>query len=284
MPDTSPTSRSPVAPEGLAARIDALWVYPIKACAAVEMDEIQIDSHGLIAGDREWVVVDEHGHVTWQGVHPTLSQVQPAWIDGQWWAGLRGTEARALDPQGRDGIVHLWNDRAKAMEVFPATDAGDGVAELLLRATGAPLRLARLGQEGRNRSGVNPLHLVHAASIDELNQHLLARGLPCAEVLRFRPNLLISGVDASCLPFIEDHAAALRSAGWRMPITTPCERCVVPGIHPVTGEQSPELTAVVAELSAGRRPGVPSCFGVYGAPTPGSRLRRGEHVWIELAF
>jgi uncharacterized protein YcbX len=67
-----------------AARITALFVYPIKSCAGILVDTMRFDECGPI-DDRRWMVVDTHGVFLTQRELPRLCWVRPARIDG----GLR---------------------------------------------------------------------------------------------------------------------------------------------------------------------------------------------------
>lgn len=268
----------------LAARIDALFLYPIKACGAMEVGELSIDGAGLIEGDREWAVIDAKDEVTWQGAHPRLARIQPMKAAGMFQVSAPNEAPLELPPTGPARTVKMWNDSVKEMEAFTAFDAGDAAATLLQRVTGAPLRLVRFGPQALTRRGVNPLHLVSTASLDELNAHLALTSQVRAEAHRFRPNLVLGHLDEPLLPFIEEQLIQVHGNGWRMPVTAPCIRCVVPGVHPLTGEVSETLPAEVAAVSAQRLPGGPSCFGVYAAPTPLSRIGAGQQVGLELSF
>src|SRR3954468_13926619 len=53
------------------------WVYPVKSCGAMPVDELVFDRWGGAEGDRRWAVVDTSGSVTWQGAHPRLALVRP---------------------------------------------------------------------------------------------------------------------------------------------------------------------------------------------------------------
>ena len=69
----------------LACVATALYIHPIKACAALAVDELLLDASGRAFGDREWAVIDAQDAVTWQGSHPRLALVRPC-LEG---AGLR---------------------------------------------------------------------------------------------------------------------------------------------------------------------------------------------------
>ncbi|WP_374565079.1 MOSC domain-containing protein [Ideonella sp.] len=274
-------------PDHLEARVDALFIYPVKACGALRVERLDIAPSGLIAGDREWAVVDEKGEVTWQGAHPRLALVRPT-LDGGVLRLTAPGEAVVLAAAERPRPVQMWNDSVKMMETFAAFDAGDAAAALLQQTTGAPLRLVRFGPEALARRGIYPLHLLNAASLGELNAHLAGQGLAEAEALRFRPNLLLGAAAEPLLPFIEEQVTRLHGGEgerrWQMPVSAPCIRCVVPGVSPVSGEVNGALPPAVAQLSGQRFPGSPSIFGVYAAPTPGTQIRLGERLWLELAF
>jgi uncharacterized protein len=272
----------------LEARVDALFIYPIKACGATRVTHLDIGATGLIAGDREWAVVDEKGEVTWQGAHPRLALVRPTLDGGVPQLTAPGEAVAEVASAAEPRAVQMWNDSVKVMETFTAFDAGDMAAALLQRATGAPLRLVRLGPQALARRGTNPLHLFSMASLDELNAHLAGEGLAEAEALRFRPNLLLGATTEPLLPFIEEQVTQIHGGeggrAWQMPVSAPCIRCVVPGVSPQSGEMNADLPPAVAQLSGQRFPGGPSIFGVYASPTPGTRICVGDRLWLELSF
>lgn len=272
----------------LEARVDALFIYPIKACGAMRVTQLDITAAGLIAGDREWAVIDDKGEVTWQGAHPRLALVRPA-LDG---GVLRLTAPGETDVEvaSAEGpcTVRMWNDSVKEMETFAAFDAGDAAAALMQQVTGAPLRLVRFGAQALARRGINPLHLVSLPSVDELNAHLAGEGIAEAEALRFRPNLVLGATAEPLLPFIEEQVTQVHGGegehSWQMPVSAPCIRCVVPGVSPSSGEVNEALPPAVAQLSGQRFPGEPSIFGVYAMPAPGTQIRAGDRLWLELNF
>ena len=61
------------------ARVDALWMYPIKGCRGFSMPAATLAPTGLEhdgIGDREWVVVDDQGEFLSQRELPKMSQIQ----------------------------------------------------------------------------------------------------------------------------------------------------------------------------------------------------------------
>jgi uncharacterized protein YcbX len=275
---------SSIADFDLACAATALYVYPIKACAAMPVDEIELDARGGAVGDRGWAIVDAEGAVTWQGTHPRLALVHPR-LAG---AGLRlhahGVGDIDTPAELSPRRVRIWNDLGARHDEFDAADAGDAVAAWLERAVGAPLRLVRLGESALAREGTNALHLVFAPSVAAVDAQRAADGLPPADPLRYRPNIVLSG---ALDEFVEESVASLAwdGAAGRTPleITAPCVRCVVPNVDPASAQVDETVGDALARLSLQRRPGA-TVFGVYARGAAGARLRVGNTAWLELAF
>ncbi len=247
------------------ARVASLFIFPVKACAGLAVNRLVFTEAGFIEGDREWAITDAAGQPTWQGEHPRLALVQPA-FDGLSLL-LQAPDAALLRvPRGEAG-----------------PDAGPAASAFLRAVTGADLRLVRLDEAAFARSSVNPVHLLSRASLDELNQALRSRGLAAAEVQRFRPNIVLDG--EGFVPFLEEQITRLRwGDGGELQATQPCVRCIVPNVDPRTGAAGAEPGPTVAELSARRRPGQPSILGIYARPARAAVLTQGAAVQLELAL
>jgi uncharacterized protein len=247
------------------AHVASLFVFPVKACAGLAVDRLVFTDAGRVEGDREWAITSAAGQVTWQGEHPLLALVRPA-FDGT---------ALVLQAPGA-AMLHVPRGQA-------GQDAGPVASAFLRAVTGADLRLVRLDEAALARSIVNPVHLLSQASLDELNQTLRSRGLAVAEMQRFRPNIVLEG-DA-LVPFLEEHLAQLTwGERGELRATSPCVRCIVPNVNPATGEVNVEPAPTVAELSAQRRPGTPSALGIYASPTRAAVLTQGATVQLELSL
>jgi len=267
------------------ARVASLFVFPVKACAGLAVDRLVFTNAGRVEGDREWAITSAAGQVTWQGDHPLLALVQPA-FEGPALV-LRAPDVAALrlplDGAGQAVEISIWNDVDKRNEAFAATDAGVEARAFLRAVTGADLRLVHLSEAARARGSVNPVHLLSQASLDELNQTLQSRGLPAAETQRFRPNLVLVG--EGLVPFLEEHLTRLTwGESGELRATSPCVRCIVPNVNPATGAVDAEPAPTVAELSAQRRPGAPSTLGLYARPTRAAVLAQGAMVRLELSL
>ena len=282
---------SSIADFNLACTATALFVYPVKACAAMAVDELALDERGAAVGDRGWAIVDAEGAVTWQGAHPRLALVRPRAQGATLLLESDGIDAIAAPDAARLAPcrVRIWNDATARHDTFDAADAGDAVAAWLARVCGAPLRLVKLGAQARARDGVNALHLVFAASAAAVDAALASAGLPGADPRRYRPNIVLAvpaGSDG--IEFIEESLAALEwqhgATATRLQITAPCVRCVVPNVDPASARVDDAVLDTLARLSQQRRPGGATVFGVYARGPAGARLRVGDTARMELAF
>lgn len=267
-----------------------LYRYPIKACGPERVDFLEFDADGLLRGDREWVVTDEHASVVWQGSHPRLALIRPMLRNGT--LTLLNDGGEQLDVEATDGCgsdsVRIWNDAAKCQEIHEGWDAGDTAARFLQRTAGPDLRLVRLGRKALQRSGLNPVHLAAEDSVIEFLATLAPAQRHLGNALRFRPNVLVQGLGGSLVPFLEDQFTRLE---WSSPeyrggleVTGRCVRCIVPNVDPVTGLMDGNVLDAVSKMSAQRYPAQPTYFGVYARPVGPGVLSRGDVMTGTIAF
>jgi uncharacterized protein len=269
----------------LSIRLAGLWIYPVKACGGMALESAQVGPAGL-SGDREWVVVNAAGELTWQGAVARLALVRPELTADSLVLHAPNRGALELPRHGRctPCRVKAWNEQRRDFDVLDGHDAGAEAAQWLSDLAGEPLRLVRLGEAAHRRPSLNPLHLLSLASLDALNARLANAGHRAVGIERFRPNLLIS-TDARLPEFCEDQLAALRFPG---PITLqavgPCVRCVVPNVDPADASVGEQPLAEVTAISAQRRPGGPVAFGAYLRTTTSGLLHVGMEGAAELDF
>ena len=278
----------------LLAVVDALYIYPVKACAGVRVPWLEFSPQGLIEGDREWVVVNADAEVVWQGSHPRLALVQPRLAPGL--LHLDGPAGHALTlpdpPTGPACQIKIWDGTLQRNQVFDGTDAGDVASKWLQQATGADLRLVRLSGADWARATVNHCHIASASSLAELNAVQAQQGTVAAEMQRFRPNIVIASAPSSAStldPFVEEYCTHLRwqDAGRLAQMAVqaePCIRCIVPNVDPRTATVSDQPLATVSRLSAERHPGKPVYFGIYANAQQAATLHEGTQLELELNF
>jgi len=219
-------------------QIASLHYYPVKSCAGVDVDCVQLTSAG-IAMDRAWMVVTPSGRFLTQRELPRLALIRPTIVEGVLMLAVPGLSVLRVPPglEGSRVPVAIWKDTC------PGIDAGDEAAAWLQQCLERECRLVRFdpahrrlssmewtgGLEAENRfSDGYPLLVIGRASFDDLNARL-ARALP---MNRFRPNIVIEGLG----PYDEDRVDELFDDDVRLKIVKPCTRCTITTTEQSTGE------------------------------------------------
>lgn len=278
--------------------ISQLVIYPIKSCAGMSVDQATLTTAGLVhqgVGDREWMVVDPGGQFLTQRDYPCMALIAPQLHDGLVRVAFPGMAPLPLERR------HQIEDEARMVAVWDdhviATDCGDNAAAWLTQAVGTPCRLVRfrenvvrststkwtggVASETRFADGY-PLLAVGDASLADLNARLVAAGRAAVPMNRFRPNLVIDGIDA----FEEDYTAAFNIGAAVVAPVKPCSRCPIPSIDQETGVPGPDLLDILSRYRANARMDGAVCFGMNcivmaGA---GTELHVGQELDADLAF
>lgn len=249
----------PTAPD-IQGHIARLFIYPIKSCAGVELTDALLTETGFDL-DRSWMVVKDGGMFVTQRDVPRMALIRPQ-IKGDAVIlrapGMLALHLRA-DVVETVAQARIWND------VVACYDMGDTAAQWFSdflapqRADGAPPRPYRLvrfdpeqrrlsnltwtgGVEAQNQfSDAYPLLVTSTASLDGLNRRLQARGLAPVTMERFRPNIVLGGIDEHD----EDRVEALHITTDDGPVTLrpvkPCARCPIPNIDPQTATSTTDV-------------------------------------------
>ena len=277
-------------------KLSALAVYPIKSCAGVALQQAQVVETGLDF-DRAWMVVDPHGEMLTQRELPRLALVQPQFRHSELLLrapGMLGLHLQ-LDTVETATRVRVWDDVVKAY------DMGALAAQWFSDFLGTPARLVRFDPEQQRLSEAAwtgsvqaensfsdgfPLLVVNQASLDDLNARLAAKGLAAATLQRFRPNLVLSGLQ----PFDEDHIDELDidtdEGQVRLRLVKPCVRCDIPNVDPGSAQKSSEPGATLAGYRADARLHGGITFGVNAIIVGGQgfSLRSGHSVAARWLF
>jgi uncharacterized protein len=271
------------------ARLARLFVYPVKSCGGVELTEAVLTRAGLDL-DRAWMVVDAEGEFVTQREFPRMALVRPQLKHHDVVLRAPGMLALhlAIDAVEAPMRVRVWDDEV------PAYDMGDVAAQWFSDFLGAKLRLVRFDPEHQRLSSLKwtggveapnlfsdgfPLLAVGQASLDALNARLAAGGHPPVGMERFRPNLVIDGLQAHD----EDRLAWLRVAA-EAPVllkpVKPCARCPIPDIDPATGETGHAVGDALQAYRQDARLGGATTFGMNLIVLEGDEqvLRVGQAV------
>ncbi|HEX8954940.1 MAG TPA: MOSC N-terminal beta barrel domain-containing protein [Burkholderiaceae bacterium] len=280
--------------------LSALTLYPIKSCAGIALTQAEVTAYGLSYGgvrDREWMVVDANGNLLTQRELPGMALIVPRIADDAVDLSAPGLPLLRL-PIDTAPLAHAATMDARVWDdVVRAWDCGSEAADWFSRALGTTCRLARFHPAARRLASGKwtgerevptlfsdgfPMLVVSEASLADLNQRLAARGRAALPMNRFRPNLVIDGIEA----FEEDYAAAIRIGKACLQPVKPCARCPMPSIDQETGRFGPDPLDVLQTYRVNPIVDGGITFGMNAILTEGehSVLRIGQTAEVEIAF
>ncbi|QOY94982.1 MOSC N-terminal beta barrel domain-containing protein [Massilia sp. UMI-21] len=280
------------------ATLTELLIYPIKSCAGIAVPEAQFHVSGLVAQgvhDREWMLVTHDGQFLTQREYPRMALVTPR-IDGDTvevnapgMPPLRLPLAHDREASGM--TVRIWDHSVQA------ADCGDAAAAWFVDAISGPCRLVRFRPEVHRPTSTKwtggvpaetrfadgyPILVIGQASLDDLNAKLVRAGRAPLPMNRFRPNLVVGGIDA----FEEDYVASFAAAGLALRPVKPCARCPIPAIDQATGIPGPDPLDILHTYRANPRMEGAVCMGMNCIVTAGAggALRVGQQLDAAIAF
>ena len=222
-------------------RLAALYRFPLKSGRGEALEQAQVDALGL-RGDRRWMVVDaSNGRFLTQRLLPAMTQLQ-ACLQGD---GLQlQAPGMPVLPVPLPAAGSLLRDVTVWSDTVQVPDAGDAAARWLsdylqrdCRLVQVPAERARQVDTAYAKPGERvgfadgfPLLLIGQASLDDLSARV---GRPL-EMLRFRPNLVVSGGE----PYAEDSWQRIRIGTLELRVVKGCSRCIMTTLDPVSGERS----------------------------------------------
>ncbi len=279
------------------ATVAELVLYPVKSCAGMPVDAATVTSAGLSAHgihDREWMLVTNDGQFLTQREYPRMARIVPRPEGGALVVNGPGAAPLVLPLDAADGApreVRIWDD------VVLAADCGEEAARWFSAVLDTPCRLVRFRRDVVRPTSTKwsggvpadtrfadgyPLLLIGAASLADLNRRLVAAGRAPLPMNRFRPNLVVDGIEA----YDEDFLESLDADGLVLKPVKPCARCPIPSIDQSSGVPGPDPLDVMLSYRANPRMDGAVCFGMNVIVTAGApaELRRGQHIAASIAF
>ena len=276
--------------------IDNLFVYPIKSCAGIAVQEATLTETGL-EWDREWMVVDPSGEFITQRSFPRMALIQPQLRSSEMVLRAPGMLALhlRLDAVEDATKVRVWDDEV------PAWSMGAIAAQWFSDFLGTPARLVRFDPEYRRicderwTNGVEaitqfsdgfPMLVTSSASIDELNQRLTSAGHSAVDARRFRPNIVIGGVESHDEDRIDELFIEANESEVELRMVKPCTRCPIPDIDPETAEPGTKVGDAIRTYRQDPRMKGAITFGMNAIAVSGEGrvLRVGQRVAANLRF
>ena len=290
-------------PADVQATIAQLWVYPVKSCAGILVQDAELTDTGLLH-DRAWMVVDSEGNFVTQRELPRMALIQPAFKLDQLVLRAPGMlplhlAVNAVESPTR---VRVWDDEVAAF------DMGDLAAQWFsgfLRPD-APaalqgLRLARFDRSVRRpcspkwtggREAVTQFSdgfavlVTSTASLEELNARLAQGGQEPVTMNRFRPNVVLDGVESHDEDRIGQWRVESEGGEALFDNVKPCARCPIPNIDPATALSSSAVGDALQTYRQDRRVNGAVTFGMNAIPLQGDGvvLRVGQRVTADWRF
>ena len=243
--------------------IASLHVYPIKSCAGVALTDVLVIETGF-EFDRAWMVVDANGSFVTQRELPRMALIQPTLKTSEMVLRAPGMLALhvALDRVEAAVRVTVWDDEVAAY------DMGDLCAQWFSDFLGRPLRLVRFDPEHKRLSDTRwtgaleaenafadgfPILVASVAGLAEFNRRLVEHGESAVTMARFRPNLVLDGLDAHGEDALDEIVFATDDGPVRLKLVKPCARCPIPDVDPATGEPGHAVGDVLASYRADAR-------------------------------
>ena len=297
-PPSRPRKVLPVsqADPDVTATIAALVVYPVKSCSGVPVNEAVLTEAGLDL-DRAWMVVDAQGEFVSQRELPRMALIRPQLKTYEIILRAPGMLALhlAIDAVEQPVRVRVWDDEV------PAYDMGAVAAQWFSDFLGQPLRLVRFDPAHRRLSSLKwtggieapnqfsdgfPVLVTSEASLDDLNGRLQATGHHRVEMDRFRPNLVLRGVQAHDEDRLEVLRIATEAGVAELKPVKPCARCPIPNIDPATAESEPAVGNILQAYRRDSRLNGAVTFGMNAIVLKGDGqlLRVGQSVGANFRF
>lgn len=258
--------------------IEEIYIYPVKGCAGISLDQAILDDYGL-QFDRRYQVVDADNRFFSQRNKPIMCRISTSMINGQLTLHYPGVHDLNIQnsTNNDERKVVIWDD-----EVL-ADDMGDECADWLGSVLGEKARLVQIGSKYDRKVRVGdslyssqvhfgdsqPLLIISKESLDDLNSRLeVPIGMD-----RFRPNIVVSAIEA----YSEDHFEELRTDYVHLKFTKKCARCTVTTIDQNTGISGTEPLRTLATY---RKEGSKVFFGAYYLALNQGIIKLGEQIKV----
>ena len=271
----------------VAVTLGSVHVYPVKSCAGTTPGEALLTETGFDL-DRAWMVTDGDFEFVTQRELPRLALVRPTLKSEELILRAPGMLALhvALDRVEGGCRARVWNDRVAAY------DMGALCAQWFSDFLGRPLRLVRFDPEherlaDRAWTGAiaaptalqdgYPLLVACVASLDEVNRRLGGAGEAPVTMARFRPNLVLGGLEAHGEDHLDEVVFETADGPVRLKLVKPCGRCPIPDVDPATGLTGHAVGDVLRQYRADPRLAGAITFGMNAIVVEGidRQLRAG---------
>ena len=276
------------------ASVAALNIYPVKSCRGIALTCARLTERGL-DHDRQWMIVDRDGDpalfVTQREI-PKLALIQPALTAHDLELAAPGMPRLSvpLNIVGPTCDAIVWSSTVSAIDQGPSAAAWlSGYLAMdvrLVRFDPAQRRLcnpAFAGDSGAHTGFADgyPLLVIGSASLTELNRRLAEKGSLELPMNRFRPNVVLDGLEAHD----EDHLREIAIGDAVLRMVKPCVRCQITTTDQATAEVGAEpLRTLAGYRNDARLGGVTFGMNAIAVRGVGAMRSVGDKTTLDWAF
>lgn len=275
-------------------RVTGLYIYPVKSCRGISLDEMNMTSKGPML-DRQWMIVDADNQFLTLRTIAKLAEIKTV-IQGPFlhlYAGSNKIFVNIDEDCELIEDVKIWGD------TFKAGIENKSINEALSDFLSKTVKLVRYQKQSfRSLSDVDaatdvvketmfadsrPVLLVNENSLQDLNAKLKAKSLQPSFIERFRANITVDGIPA----YQEDQIKEVKIGEITLQKPKLCVRCPVITQDVETGKvvskETLQILAAEQRLRDTRHSGSSGVggkvfFGVNLTPATTGVIKLGDRV------
>jgi len=231
------------------AQITDLFIYPVKSLKGIALNESMTALRGL-QYDREWMVTTSDYEFITQREIPLMSMIEVSIdLDALTLSSKNNTKFQVPLLSSNTNVIKasVWGDICDAYD--EGDDASLWLTSLLGQYKNKSLRLVRYSSQGirpvpaKYLNGVEaqsafsdqfPYLITSWESLEKLNKGLIKNGSQVAEMDRFRPNIVVKGIDN--LEKKTSQNLLCQKSGYDFGLRKPCKRCKIITINQDDGK------------------------------------------------
>ena len=231
------------------AQITDLFIYPVKSLKGIALNESMTALRGL-QYDREWMVTTSDYEFITQREIPLMSTIEVSIdLNTLTLSSKNNTKFQVPLLSSNTNVIKasVWGDICDAYD--EGDDASLWLTSLLGLYKNKSLRLVRYSSQGirpvpaKYLNGVEaqsafsdqfPYLITSWESLEKLNKVLIKNGSQVAEMDRFRPNIVVKGIDN--LEKKTSQNLLCQKSGYDFGLRKPCKRCKIITINQDDGK------------------------------------------------
>ncbi len=279
--------------------ITQLFVYPVKSLRGISIPSAKLTPYGF-EYDRQWMVINEKNTFVSQRKFSNMVLIHTRIEVNKLVLFVPSQPTIApleipinKNPAGDAFNATIWKDTCKVV------DEGTIASQWITRVMGSnsPLRIVRMAPNHQRPQSkpellgadthtffadAAPYLIANETSLQAVNQQLRQAKLEAVSIERFRPNIVIEGLNA----FAEHKIKSLEHTTYSLKHCYPCQRCVMPTVNIETGirhsQQQP--FSLIAEINSMPENSKAPAFGENAILTSGESeyIRVGDK--LEASF